>query len=40
MSTTKNSVQIISGDIAQVKEGIESLNEGSVNIVGGETMPE
>ena len=31
---------VISGDIAQVKEAIESLNEGNVNIVGEETMPE
>ena len=31
---------VISGDIAQVKEGIESLNEGKVNIVGEKIMPE
>ena len=31
---------VISGDIAQVKEAIESLNEGNVNIVGEETIPE
>ncbi len=31
---------VISGDIAQVKEAIEGLNEGRVNIVGEKNMPE
>ena len=31
---------VISGDIAQVKKGIEALNEGKVNIFGEKNLPE